>query len=78
MITKRGFILRGSCFCEKFNGLHLLQLTVCDNLLSSMRVVLNGMGQLHINLEHPRNKVCQAEHSHSILKLLDDLIAILL
>ena len=34
-----------------------LQLTVCDNLISSMKVVLNGMGQLRIMLENPRNKM---------------------
>lgn len=31
--------------------------TVLDNLLSSMKYVLAGMGLLRINLEHIRNKV---------------------
>lgn len=34
-----------------------LQMTICDNLLSSMKVVLNGMGTLRISLENPANKV---------------------
>lgn len=35
--------------------------TVLDNLLSSMKYVLAGMGLLRINLEHLRNKVAGVE-----------------
>ena len=35
----------------------MFQLTVCDNLISSMRVVINGMAKLRIMLEKPSNKV---------------------
>lgn len=37
--------------------------TVLDNLLSSMKYVLNGMGLLRINLENPKNKV----HAQTVL-----------
>ncbi len=33
------------------------QMTVLENLLSSMKYVLNGMGLLRINLENPKNRV---------------------
>ena len=32
-----------------------------ENLLSSMKFVLNGMGLLRINLELPRNRVSEGE-----------------
>jgi len=44
--------------CKGFSQAELMsyKLTVCDNLISSLKVVLNGMGQLMINLEKPHNK----------------------
>jgi hypothetical protein len=33
--------------------------TVMDNLLSSMKYVLTGMGLLRINLQSAKNKVCK-------------------
>jgi hypothetical protein len=34
-----------------------VQMTISDNLLSSMKIVLNGMGTLRISLANPANKV---------------------
>jgi len=39
----------------------LLQAIVLENLLSSMKFVLNGMGLLRINLELPKNRVSEEQ-----------------
>ncbi|GAB6031049.1 hypothetical protein CHUAL_007863 [Chamberlinius hualienensis] len=45
------------------NELRSFRPTVLDNLVSSMKYVLNGMGLLRINLELPKNKI----HAQTIL-----------
>ena len=40
-----------------FKWLIFVQMTISDNLLSSMKIVLNGMGTLRISLANPANKV---------------------
>ena len=40
-----------------FSGFFCLQMTISDNLLSSMKVVLNGMGTLRISIGNSSNKV---------------------
>lgn len=43
---------------DDFFCLFFLQPAVLDNLLTSMKFVLHGMGVLRINLANSRNKVC--------------------
>lgn len=52
-LVKQMKIIHSNGFSQK--ELQSYKLTVCDNLISSMKVVLNGMGQLRIMLEDHRN-----------------------
>jgi guanine nucleotide-binding protein subunit alpha len=42
--------------------------TVMDNLLSSMKYVLTGMGLLRINLQSAKNKVCKVSSTYTFHK----------
>ncbi|XP_063676318.1 guanine nucleotide-binding protein G(o) subunit alpha-like [Bolinopsis microptera] len=53
-LVKQMKIIHSNGFSQK--ELQSYKLTVCDNLISSMRVVINGMGKLRILLEKPNNK----------------------
>jgi len=43
----------------------VFQPAVMDNLVSSMKYVLTGMGLLRINLENPKNRVNPTSYSHN-------------
>lgn len=64
-LVKQMKIIHCNGFSQK--ELQSYKLTVCDNLISSMKVVLEGMGQLRIMLETPRNK----HHAEVLLTKMD-------
>eukprot|EP00118_Oscarella_pearsei_P000611 m.5375 g.5375 ORF g.5375 m.5375 type:complete len:361 (+) comp13013_c0_seq1:132-1214(+) len=63
--VKQMKIIHGDGFSKE--DLAGYRVTICDNLLSSMKIVLNGMGTLRIILDVPSNKV----HAETVLSCVD-------
>lgn len=52
------------------NKMFILKPAVLDNLLTSMKIVLRGMGKLRINLANQKNKVRTKKTKKLVLSLV--------
>ncbi|XP_065826477.1 guanine nucleotide-binding protein G(o) subunit alpha-like [Oscarella lobularis] len=66
-LVKQMKIIHGDGFTEQ--ELIGYRVTICDNVLSSMKIVLNGMGTLRISLDVPSNKI----HAETVLSSVEPL-----